>query len=100
MKGQVEGDRAETKGRRNGRITEGKWLEDGESGKYDDINGVNSDSNDINHVYCTSIGREDTLIHWAISDLCSRTRKVLLLGSESKARCAHFDIDLGVFVLH
>lgn len=34
-------------------------------------------SDDINHVYCTFIRREDTLIHWAGWDLCTGTREVL-----------------------
>ena len=68
--------------------------------KYGQINkGINSESNDMNHVYCTFIRREDTLIHWAVSDLCSGTRNVLLSGNKSKACCAHYSIDPNVFVL-
>ena len=103
MKGQVKGDETRQKEEKE-EIGEGakskRRLEDGESRKYEEINkGINTESNDINHVYCTFIRREDTLIHWALSDLCSGTRKVLLLWSESKACCAHYDIDPNVFVL-
>jgi len=64
--------------------------------KYEEIN---NESNDINSVYCTFIRKEDTLIHWALGDLCCGRRKVLLSGSESKACCAHYGIDPNVFVL-
>lgn len=88
-RGQVEEDETEKWGGNERRGKEWRRLEDGESRKYEEINRrINSESNDINHVYCTFIRREDTLIHWALSDLCSGTRKVLLLGSESKACCS------------
>lgn len=80
---------------------DGTYKQDGGNGSRKDeeiTRGINSESNGINHVYCTFIRKEDTLIHWVLSDLCSRTRKALSSRRESKALCAHYDIDRDVFV--
>lgn len=80
-------------------------LEKRENKEYVEVNRVREreggrESNDINHVYCTFIWRADTLIHWALSDLCSGARKMLFLGIESQVCSAHYYIDLSAFVPH